>query len=365
MRVKPVDAGGRGLGGIQRMLAYRKDRHARKDEGRVVYTGSWHDSIPRRLILDPLLNPTEKLVWQIIRTHIDQPGEDGAWPSVARMARLARVSRPTVQNAIDVLQATRWLHAVRRVRDEHGNVIGNYYLLHASPLPVSETMLLAPDYLAMLRRMAQLSGPSKKRAGEVAASVLDRLLHDGGEEAVSLFDGIRRHLAENARPPKASLTRLLDAAECVGRTPDQPEPSLGDDVQYEWPDALRGAERYAGAILRGAPAALRQPILDALGCARNVENPLAYLAGLVARARKGLFVDAKAQNHSQSMEVEALTEALDAARTALAAGKRVTIRGHDIEDIVASGLIKRSDRDGYFQAFSIGIKPEEIKITGN
>ncbi len=62
------------------------------------------------------------------------------------------------------------------------------------------------------------------------------------------------------------------------------------------------------------------------------------------------------------MEADALSDALDAARLMLAAGRRVTIRGHVIENIVEPGLIKRSDRDGYFQAFSIGIRPEDIDI---
>lgn len=359
--VTQTEKGWRIQGGIQRMLAYRKDRHAGKDQEHVVYTGSWHDSIPRRLILDPLLNPTEKLVWQVIRTHIGQPGEDGAWPSISRLARLVRVSRPTIQNAIDVLQATRWLHAVRRVRDEHGNVIGNYYLLHALPLPVSETMLLAPDYLAMLRRMAQQAGPSKKRVSEVAAIVLKRLMRRGEDGDDGLLAGIRRNLDENAMPPKTGLAPLLDAASRVDQTLVQPEPPEGGNVQYTWPDVLRGMEKPAEAILRDAPASLRQPLLDALAGASNVRNPLGYLARLVERARKGLFVDVEAQERKRSKEIKALSDALEAARTALAAGRRVTIRGHVIEDIVA-GLVKRRGGDGYAQAFAIGIRPEDIEI---
>ncbi|EAU56105.1 hypothetical protein AL013_05050 [Mariprofundus ferrooxydans] len=356
-----TEKGWRIQGGIQRMLAYRKDRHAGKDQEHVVYTGSWHDSIPRRLILDPLLNPTEKLVWQVIRTHIGQPGEDGAWPSISRLARLVRVSRPTIQNAIDVLQATRWLHAVRRVRDEHGNVIGNYYLLHALPLPVSETMLLAPDYLAMLRRMAQQAGPSKKRVSEVATLVLKRLMRRSEDGDDDLLAGIRRNLNENAMPPKTGLVPLLDAASRVDQTLVQSEPPEGVNVQYTWPDALRGMEKHAEAILRAAPSSLRQPLLDALAGASNVRNPLGYLARLVERARKGLFVDVEAQERKRSKEIKALSDALEAARTALAAGRRVTIRGHVIEDIVA-GLVKRRGGDGYAQAFAIGIRPEDIEI---
>ncbi|WP_081441999.1 helix-turn-helix domain-containing protein [Mariprofundus ferrooxydans] len=359
--VTQTEKGWRIQGGIQRMLAYRKDRHAGKDQEHVVYTGSWHDSIPRRLILDPLLNPTEKLVWQVIRTHIGQPGEDGAWPSISRLARLVRVSRPTIQNAIDVLQATRWLHAVRRVRDEHGNVIGNYYLLHALPLPVSETMLLAPDYLAMLRRMAQQAGPSKKRVSEVATLVLKRLMRRSEDGDDDLLAGIRRNLNENAMPPKTGLVPLLDAASRVDQTLVQSEPPEGVNVQYTWPDALRGMEKHAEAILRAAPSSLRQPLLDALAGASNVRNPLGYLARLVERARKGLFVDVEAQERKRSKEIKALSDALEAARTALAAGRRVTIRGHVIEDIVA-GLVKRRGGDGYAQAFAIGIRPEDIEI---
>jgi len=223
-------------------------------------------------------------------------------------------------------------------------------------------MLLAPDYLAMLRRMSRLTGPSKKRVIEVSGFVLDRLIHGAEDEGDSSLANMRQHLNENATPPSAALTPLLDAAENMDQTLVQPEPEKDDAVQYTWPESVRDVRDHAQAILRSAPTELRQSVLDTLARASNVQNPLGYLAGLVERARKGLFVDMKAQNRRQSMEADALSDALDAARLVLAAGRRVTIRGHDIEEIVASGLIKRSDRDGYAQAFSLGIRPEDIDI---
>lgn len=344
--------------GIQRMLAHRRNKSG-AERSNVVYTGQWHDSIPRRLILDPMLKPVEKLVWQIIRTHIGQPGEEGAWPSIRRLARLANVSRPTVQNAIDVLQAGRWLHVIRRVRDEQGAVIGNCYLLHASPLPIAETMLIAPDYLFELRKMAAMDGPSKKRVKAFAINALANLNIDAQKQMQSsqaFLRQMRENLNDNQDEegvPDSDAAQLLDAADQV----DRPTISHDDMLDLNWPSSLKASDKpRAMRILKEAPEGMAQPILDALEAARDVQKPLSYLARLVERARHGLFVPIGDDRTSH----QDLREALERAEAALGSGMKVTVRGRPVEYMKGPAIRMEGD-SGMIHAYSFKLKPEDIQ----
>lgn len=351
--------------GLMRMLSHRR-RRAGKDQSNVVYTGQWHDSIPRRLILDPTLKPVEKLIWQIIRTHIGQPGEEGAWPSIRRLARLASVSRPTVQNAVDVLQAARWLHAIRRVRDESGAVIGNYYLLHAAPLPIAETMLVAPDYLYSLREMAALTGPSKKRVRAYAIQTLESLHVDAASEmrtAHAVFQQLRENLSDNQGGiPDTGAADVLEHAASVDNAPSEVPDAIHT---LEWPDSIKAADMSrAVRILQEAPAGMSQDILNALAAARDVRQPLSYLGRLVERARQGLFVVIGPDQASSEAEQakDALRITLKHAQDALATGKQVTIKGKPIE-YICGAVIQARNQTGAVNAYSAMLKAEDIEIT--
>jgi len=310
--------------GVREMLDARKQRGERDA---IVYTGDWHDSIPRQLILDPSLTPTEKLVWQVLRTHASQPGKDGAWPSIGRLAKLTCVSRPTVQNAIDVLQAARWINVVRRIRDENGSIIGNYYLLHAKPLPIAETMVVAPNYLQFLRDLSQADGPSKKRVKAFAIKMLESLqqkVQPEQKQMNKLDDLVDQMQVDPESKPTAVTTQLKKQAD---KMRDQQQ------TAFIWPDALKGYKKKAMALLLDAPEEQRQGILHAVDKAKDVRNPIAYLAAIVKKAQAGLFFDETAEEEQEEQKQASIIEKAEIAKQALERQATVIYKNKHVTNI--------------------------------
>lgn len=317
--------------GVRDMLDKRKQRKASLDA--VVYTGDWHDSIPRRLILDQRLTPTEKIIWQVLRTHASQPGQDGAWPSIGRLAKLASVSRPTVQNSVDVLQASRWISVVRRIRNAQGAVIGNYYLLHGSPLPVAETMVVTPDYLSLLRNQANADGPSKKRVKEFALFMMKELKQNVQSEQKRLnkLDALVENMQVDIQDDEQSdvIANIEEASDSLHQKQAEVE-KPAKAIKFVWPDTLKGHKKQAMTALVNAPEEQRQGILNAVGKASNVRNPLAYLGAIVNKAKEGLFFDESAEEEKEEVEQSKLLKTIEAAGDSIKKGKLVTFKGKPV-----------------------------------
>ncbi len=346
--------------GVRHMLDKRKSRQGSTDA--VVYTGDWHDSIPRRLILDSRLTPTEKIVWQVLRTHASQPGQNGAWPSIGRLAKLTCVSRPTVQNAVDVLQASRWISVVRRIRNEQGAVIGNYYLLHGSPLPVHETMVVTPDYLGLLRTQSSMDGPSKKRVKEFALFMMKELKQNVQSEQKRLnkLDELVENMSVDVQEGEQSdvISDLEKAAAAIHEkqeTAQEPQPA-----NLVWPDSLKGYKKQAMASLANAPKEQRQGILNAVGKATNVRNPLAYLGAIIKKAKEGLFFDESAKEEQEEVEQSKLLKTIEEAGDAIKKGKLVTFKGTRV--IAIEGVLISFEKSA-FNAIWNKAKPDDFVVS--
>lgn len=125
------------------------------------------------LVTDPVLEPVDKIVWQIIRVHITQPGSVTAFPSYEALCKGANVrSNHTVSRALAILRATRWLSLCARVRDTQGRYLGNVYALHDEPVTLGDAMFLDSDYMAFLDNSIDHSHP---RVRKVIASVLETI----------------------------------------------------------------------------------------------------------------------------------------------------------------------------------------------
>lgn len=124
-------------------------QHPARGEG-LLYFGAWSDALPRMLIEDPVLAPTDKVVWQIIKLRASAQSPT-AFPSYQTIGRLANVrAQATVARAIAILRASRWLTLCARVRDPRGRFRGNVYTLHDEPLPLADTLYLDPQYMHFL-----------------------------------------------------------------------------------------------------------------------------------------------------------------------------------------------------------------------
>lgn len=99
----------------------------------VLFTGQWHDSFPRQLVLNQTLSANEKVCWQTIRLSISSPDRPGATPRRDQLASMINCSAPTVTTARTMLRVTRWVTFCKTVR-KHGQFVGDIYLFHDRPL---------------------------------------------------------------------------------------------------------------------------------------------------------------------------------------------------------------------------------------
>jgi hypothetical protein len=143
------------------------------EEMAVLFTGNWHDSIPRALILAPGMTPTEKLIWQVIRTTIGDASRPGSMPRRSELADLAGCSLTTITTSREVLRINRWMTHCKTVRHK-GRFVGDIYLLNDEPLSLATTLELDPSYIEFLERL--VNGASKtNRVKQMAATVLQEI----------------------------------------------------------------------------------------------------------------------------------------------------------------------------------------------
>lgn len=139
----------------------------------LLFMGNWHDAMPRLLIQDAVLEPVDKIVWQVIKLQA-QSQSATSFPGYAQIARHANVSSDaTVSRALAILRATRWLTLCARARDQRGLFRGSIYALHDEPLPLADTLYLDLDYMQFLLHTAEAH--SHARARQIAAAVLGHL----------------------------------------------------------------------------------------------------------------------------------------------------------------------------------------------
>ncbi|TAM22843.1 MAG: hypothetical protein EPN60_16160 [Nevskiaceae bacterium] len=148
----------------------------------LLFMGNWHDAMPRLLIQDVVLEPVDKIVWQVIKLQA-QSQTATSFPSYAQIARYANVSSDaTVSRALAILRATRWLTLCARARDQRGRFRGSIYALHDEPLPLADTLYLDQDYMQFLMHTAQAH--SHNRARQIAQAVVESLqseIEDGDD----------------------------------------------------------------------------------------------------------------------------------------------------------------------------------------
>jgi len=148
----------------------------------LLFMGNWHDAMPRLLIQDVVLEPVDKIVWQVIKLQA-QSQTATSFPSYAQIARYANVSSDaTVSRALAILRATRWLTLCARARDQRGRFRGSIYALHDEPLQLADTLYLDQDYMQFLMHTAQAH--SHNRARQIAQAVVESLqseIEDGDD----------------------------------------------------------------------------------------------------------------------------------------------------------------------------------------
>lgn len=218
------------------LIARQSNDDSNSDEMAVLFTGNWHDSVPRRLILDTSMTPTERLLWMVIRSTIGDASRPGSVPRRAELARLSGCSNTTITTSREVLRINRWTTHCRTVRSK-GRFVGDIYLLHDEPLSLASTLELDPGYIEFLERL--VNGSSKTtRVRQLAAIILreidamnspvvpptetevmsKRILHFalGTGAAGNLIEG-RAHQEQNLTPVKAPSSSQVPLLSNLGK----------------------------------------------------------------------------------------------------------------------------------------------------
>lgn len=198
----------------------------------LLFMGNWHDAMPRLLIQDAVLEPVDKIVWQVIKLQA-QSQTATSFPSYAQIARHANISSDaTVSRALAILRATRWLTLCARARDQRGRFRGSIYALHDEPLPLADTLYLDQDYMQFLMHTAEAH--SHNRARQMAQAVIENLQGEI-EEGDDVLD-----------PPTPIAQRLALQAATEGQPLAERALSRGMPIGARWVASLHRAQLTPG-----------------------------------------------------------------------------------------------------------------------
>jgi len=221
---------------LESMTAGARPRSASES---LLFLGNWHDTNPRLLICDPVLEPVDKIVYQVIRQDVS-PQHGTSFPTYQQIATAANIaSDATVARAIAILRVTRWLTLCAKARDIRGRFRGSVYALHDEPLALPDTLALDPEYMAFLH---QMRAHKHARVRDIANAFLTSLDADiqAGHDITAPTDALQ--LRQESSQFVAQLRQGLDiralrfngfAGDLVGGLMNRPaadpqDPPLGD-----------------------------------------------------------------------------------------------------------------------------------------
>ena len=146
------------------------------------YQGTWLSALillppnsmelPMALIEDIDLEPVDKLILLSLMSRARRGDGVAIMPTHAELARSVNVvARQTVACSLAILRCRRWM-TVCRTSWRRARLTGSAYALHASPLPIEDTIYLDPRYRDFL---AGLADQHRVRTRNIANDVLDQL----------------------------------------------------------------------------------------------------------------------------------------------------------------------------------------------
>jgi hypothetical protein len=276
-------------------------------------------SIPARVIHEATLSPVDRLAWMVIFQAATEGGGIAAFPSYRALTTNANLgSSATVSRALAALRILRWMTVSRRKAPEEGAGGLTVHTLHGHALPVADTLLLDPGYLAYLKdarthhhaRVRALAETewSQSQIKNTADTLMTARLSDSdaSHSATSKSEAL-----QNSKRCSSSNKQLLKQEKQKQKkynNNQNPAPKFATEhiaretvdgqglvFPTQMPPELR---RVALGYLAAVPEEARQALLDELtgrlasaqGGDAPVHDPLRYLRGLCGRARRGEFV---------------------------------------------------------------------------
>ncbi|MDC2825876.1 STY4528 family pathogenicity island replication protein [Rodentibacter pneumotropicus] len=198
-----------------------------KDFQGLLFVGNRHETVPVRLLLDKYLTSRAKMAWQLIKLHSMQfkgamfPSYDtlALWLS-DRSYQQKPISRKVVSQTVMLLRLTRWLTLCETVRNSHGQILGNVYVMNDEPFSIADSLVINDDYLRFVEKMAKHRDPILR---DVALSIVDEVVQSSDTvwHLVSHIEIIReRYLAfvEQQTPESVSTSLPSNLAQAIEKT---------------------------------------------------------------------------------------------------------------------------------------------------
>ena len=151
-------------------LTHQNNSQDETEVGSLIYMGNVHDSFPRGLITDPILNSEEIHTWMLMRLEVSDQFSVTRIPKQDALMEQLKCSRPIVSRNLQVLRAMRWITLCQVVRGADGQYRGAIYAQHDEPISLAETLLLDSSYLDFLQE--ETRGDVLKRLNNIKHSVL-------------------------------------------------------------------------------------------------------------------------------------------------------------------------------------------------
>ncbi len=160
---------------VSAAMAQRKGGHHCTQSNALLLLEPNCAELPSALIEDTVLEPVDKVIWLVLMMRACRGGGVTILPTHMELARSANVAaRQTVARALSILRCRRWLTVCHTSWRKGGRQKGSAYALHATPLPIADTIYLDPRYPAFLE---ELTGQHQGRVQKVACDMLGQLCH--------------------------------------------------------------------------------------------------------------------------------------------------------------------------------------------
>lgn len=299
-----------------------------RDKDGLLFLGNWHDSHPRLLFHDGTLEPVDKVVWAVIRHHVDVNNAT-AFPTYQTIGRCANIrSKATVARSIMLLRVTRWLSLCARVRDGQGRYQGNVYALHDEPISLVDAVYLDPGYRQFLQQMRSYKHDRVRqiadalwRSQESPEKVPQKTVPMTASDPNAVQNLNRSHQVQNLNlVDHGRVQNLNSVGEVQGKQEDSGQvqnlnPALCSSSEKNTTTAQPGEKNVQGHLvfplqfspeerhladrhLSLVPEDIRQDVLDELqgrllhraSSQKPVNNPLGYLMSLCQATQTGRFV---------------------------------------------------------------------------
>jgi len=184
-----------------------------------VFTGNIQHAAPHNLVMDPILSPTDKMTWIVMRAGIQNPQMPGSIPSRQQLADAVNCSPPTITNSRTMLRICRWMTFSHQVRDNNNRFIGDVYLLHEEPLGLSETLEIDTGFLAFLGSI-QSNNSTNKATRSQAALVHQEILSIHHDPApITQLQSLNNRMATASRLPSWDSAASASALDMKNATP--------------------------------------------------------------------------------------------------------------------------------------------------